>query len=231
MVEVDRMMMEDYKIDLLQMMENAGRNLAQLAQHFLEKSPDSTGHIAVLAGSGGNGGGALVSARHLANRGHAVFIVLVKESKYYRGAAAHQLEIVQRMQIPVIDFSEIEKWTHVRLILDGLIGYSLQGKAHGIAAKVIQWANAQQSPAIALDVPSGMDATSGRGQAPVVVADATLTLALPKKGFVNPHAGKYYGRLFLGDISVPPALYVELGITTTPLHLFAKASILSLKLE
>ena len=64
MREVDRAMVEDFHIELVQMMENAGRNLADLAvRHF---GPRST---VVLAGSGGNGGGGLVAARHLANRG------------------------------------------------------------------------------------------------------------------------------------------------------------------
>ena len=64
MLEVDRIMIEDLEIELIQMMENAGRNLAQL---ILDRyNPDT---VTVLAGSGGNGGGGLVAARHLANRG------------------------------------------------------------------------------------------------------------------------------------------------------------------
>ena len=62
MIEVDRAMIEDYKIELIQMMENAGRNLAQLArERFLNGDPLRK-NVVVLAGTGGNGGGALVCA-------------------------------------------------------------------------------------------------------------------------------------------------------------------------
>ena len=63
MIEVDRAMVEDYHIELMQMMENAGRNLAHLARdRFLDGDPDGKS-VVVLAGTGGNGGGALVAAR------------------------------------------------------------------------------------------------------------------------------------------------------------------------
>ena len=63
MREVDRAMIEDYGISLVQMMENAGRNLAQLARRrFLDGDPRQR-HVVVLAGAGGNGGGGLVCAR------------------------------------------------------------------------------------------------------------------------------------------------------------------------
>ena len=75
MREVDRMMIDEFRIDLTQMMENAGRNLADLAQQLFAPSD-----AVVLAGPGGNGGGGLVAARHLANRGVAVQVVLGKTS-------------------------------------------------------------------------------------------------------------------------------------------------------
>jgi len=67
MIEVDRAMMEDYKIELIQMMENAGRCLAALARDRFLASEPAGKRITVLAGSGGNGGGALVAARRLSN--------------------------------------------------------------------------------------------------------------------------------------------------------------------
>src|SRR5262249_40569114 len=71
MREVDRVMVEDLHIELVQMMENAGRSLAELAIDRF-----SPGSVTVLAGPGGNGGGGLVAARHLANRGCQVQVVL-----------------------------------------------------------------------------------------------------------------------------------------------------------
>ncbi len=85
MVEVDRVMVEDFRIELMQMMENAGRNLALLAgKRFLDGDPSGK-RVAILAGSGGNGGGALVCARHLHNWGGGVQVLLAKpEDRFYR---------------------------------------------------------------------------------------------------------------------------------------------------
>ena len=76
MVEVDRLMIEEYKITLLQMMENAGRNLASLANSIFLDPTTSRSNIVVLAGTGGNGGGALACARRLLNWGYEVSVYL-----------------------------------------------------------------------------------------------------------------------------------------------------------
>lgn len=94
MREVDRAMTEDFGIELVQMMENAGRNLADLA--WTRYRP---GTVVVLAGPGGNGGGGLAAARHLLNRGADVTVVLSKGE--LAPVPAHQLAIARRMGIPV----------------------------------------------------------------------------------------------------------------------------------
>ncbi|MFQ5409356.1 MAG: NAD(P)H-hydrate epimerase, partial [Anaerolineales bacterium] len=101
MREVDRAMIEDYHIELIQMMENAGRNLAQLARaRFLSGDPRGK-HVAVLAGSGGNGGGALVCARRLHNWGARVQVLVTKPDADFTPVPAHQLDVLRRMQVPV----------------------------------------------------------------------------------------------------------------------------------
>lgn len=97
MIEVDRAMIENYQIDLIQMMENAGRNLAHLARvRFLEGNPSGK-HVVVLAGRGGNGGGAMVCARRLSNWGASVEVRLAAKPESYSGVPAHQLRILSRM--------------------------------------------------------------------------------------------------------------------------------------
>ena len=86
MVEVDRLMVENYKISLIQMMENAGRNLGELAKNIFFRNGIRNKKIAVFAGSGGNGGGALVSARRLHIKGADVNIFLTKPEEKYSGS-------------------------------------------------------------------------------------------------------------------------------------------------
>src|SRR5499425_3680956 len=95
MREVDRVMVEDLHIELIQMMENAGRNLAELA--ITRFSP---GSVTVLAGPGGNGGGGLVAARHLANRGCQVQAVLSEPGRL-TPVPAHQADILARMGVTI----------------------------------------------------------------------------------------------------------------------------------
>ena len=209
---VDRAMVEDLHIELVQMMENAGRNLAELA--ITRFSPTS---VTVLAGPGGNGGGGMVAARHLANRGCQVQVVL-SEPDRLTPVPAHQADILTRMGITIASRAPTAD-----LVVDALIGYSLRGGAGGVAAQLITWANGQAAPVLALDTPSGLDLTTGTAGSPTVGASATLTLALPKIGLLDaPSAGE----LYLADISVPPLVYQRMGITVPPL--FRQSSLLQI---
>ncbi|MEM9261105.1 MAG: NAD(P)H-hydrate epimerase, partial [Bacteroidota bacterium] len=208
MIEVDRLMIEEYGILLMQMMENAGRCLAILARdRFLEGRVGGR-HIAVLAGTGGNGGGALVAARRLRAWGAKVSVFLSKPEGM-REIPQHQLGIVQRMGVPVSTATELPQDHEYDLILDGIIGYSIQGNPRGNTKALIEWANQQATPTLSLDTPSGLDLTSGTIYSPTIAAAATLTLALPKHGLFAEGVAAVRGELYLGDISVPPALYAE----------------------
>ncbi len=92
------------------------------------------------------------------------------------------------------------------LIIDGIIGYSLQGAPRGAAAEMINWVNRLDTPVLSLDIPSGLDAGTGEIHSPAIHATATMTLALPKTGLRQPGA-ENVGELYLADIGVPPELY------------------------
>lgn len=224
MVEVDRAMMDDLHIELLQMMENAGRALADLARaRYLAGDPRGR-RVVVLAGTGGNGGGALVAARRLHGWGADVRVIVSADDAAFAPVPAHQLGIIRRMEIPVVAPHAIESFTP-ELVLDGVIGYALRDAPRGEAATLIRWANAQAAPSLALDVPSGMDATTGEIRDPAIRADATLTLALPKTGLLQPAAAPYVGALYVADIGVPPSLYARPGLDLLIGPIFAHADI------
>jgi len=222
MIEVDRAMIEDYHIELIQMMENAGRAFAELARRQMRGAVQ--GHsVVVLCGNGNNGGGGMTAARRLHNWGANVIVALTKSADEFRGVPAHQLDILQRMGIPILDSASHLPLT-CDLILDAIIGYSLSGSPRGAAAELIRWANAQPAPILALDTPSGLDLTSGTIHDPTIRAAATLTLALPKMGLLQPEAKPFVGELYLADISVPRELYAKMGIAVPPI--FAERDII-----
>lgn len=228
MVEVDRVMIDDYRIELVQMMENAGRNLAHLARtRFLDGDPRGR-RVVALAGTGGNGGGALVAARRLHNWGADVAAFLATPGARLGPVPAHQLDILVRMGVSTHAAAELANASDADLILDGVIGYSLRGAPYGSAATMIAWANAHPAPTLSLDVPSGVDIGKGVAFEPAIRATATMTLALPKEGLRARRVAAYVGELYLADIGVPPELYAEPGLKLDVGPLFAEAEILRL---
>lgn len=201
MREVDRIMVDDLGIDLAQMMEHAGANLARLA---LERF--SPGSVIVLAGTGGNGGGGLVAARHLANRGVKVTVVITRPD--LTGAAERQARTLRAMEIPFADDP-----LDADLVVDALIGYSLDGDPRDRPAELIDWANHQSAPVLSLDVPSGLDTALGIIGDPCIRATATMTLALPKTGLGL--APTVVGELYVADIGVPGSVYAAFGVEVT----------------
>ncbi|MEK7325537.1 MAG: NAD(P)H-hydrate epimerase, partial [Chloroflexota bacterium] len=203
MAEVDRLMIEEYGIMLIQMMENAGRNLAELARRMLDGQLAGR-HIVVLCGAGNNGGGGMVAARHLHNRGANVEVKFVGGLARLKDVPAHQWRILQTMALAKNDDPDLGQ---ADLIIDALIGYGLSGDPRGATAEWIVQANGSGRPILALDTPSGLDATSGAPGNPGIRARATLTLALPKTGLLKANARHFVGDLYLADIGVPPELY------------------------
>ena len=207
MREVDRAMIEDFGISLVQMMENAGRNLAHLArQRFLDGDPPER-RVVVLAGTGGNGGGGLVCARRLRNWGAEVQVWMTAPSSDLADVPLHQLGILQRMGISIIVGGELLVLPPADLLVDSMIGYSLTGAPTGLVATLIDAANNHGASILALDVPSGVDTTTGAAGGRAIRAKATLTLAMPKVGLRAETAKQHIGELYLADISVPPELY------------------------
>jgi len=206
MREVDRIAVEENGPSLLQMMENAGRSLAALAMHLLGDHWRRS-RIVVLAGSGGNGGGGICAARHLANRSVDVAVCLA-EPERLTAASSFQRRIFRTTAGR--EFNDLRHLTQSPdLILDGLIGYGLKGAPTGKTADLIEWANETGVPILALDVPSGINATDGNAPSIFVKPKWTLTLALPKTGLSKENSGE----LFLADLGIPESVYRQVGLS------------------
>ena len=211
MIEVDRVMVEDLRIDLIMMMEHAGRHLARLVVDLANPTT-----VIVYAGAGGNGGGGLVAARHLANMGVDVTVNLDRSADQLEGVAGRQHDIVRRMGLALTPRD------HADVAIDALIGYSLRGAPVGTSAELIEQIPQTADVVVSLDTPSGLNVTTGETPGVAVRADATLTLALPKTGL---RTAPEVGDLFLADIAVPPQVMRDLGKQPAP---FTDSSILQI---
>jgi NAD(P)H-hydrate epimerase len=226
MNEVDRLMTDCYGITLTQMMENAGRNLAKLTRKMLGGDIQNR-KICVFTGSGNNGGGGLVAARHLSNWGAEVTVILSTPADRLKPIPEFQLEIIRHLPISVVkagSFMKFIEWNSCNFIIDAIFGYGLNREPAGLTAKIIKKINDLNCQVLSLDAPSGLDTSSGTKFEHIVEADATLTLALPKTGLLTPEAKKYMGKLYIGDISVPPILYSRLGVEVNT-NLFARNAV------
>ena len=205
MIEVDRIATENTGPNLFQMMENAGRNLALSAIDILG-SDWKNSKIIILCGTGGNGGGGICAARHLANRNANVKICLTEKNKFGT-VPAYQHKVYRSTKGEEIVLSKLQ-YENPDLIIDAIIGYSLKSPPRGNSLEMINWANSQPSKTLSLDVPSGVDTTTGETPGKFIKADRTLTLALPKTGLLTELAGD----LYLADIGIPEKTYTIAGI-------------------
>ena len=224
MSRVDRIMVDDFGVTVLQLMEVAGQAVAAWTRERVLGGDARGKTVLVLAGSGGNGGDGMVAARFLHGwGGHpAVWLSHDAATLQAQGAAAHQLRSLRSLDLPIYSPSEPGLFQpgalpDADLIVDALLGFGLTGPPSGAAARLITAANAHPAPVLAVDLPSGLDARTGHPYDPCIRADATLTLALPKTGLLSPTAQSVIGELAVADIGIPPAVYARLGVHVEPL--------------
>lgn len=205
MREIDRIATEETGPNLFQMMENAGCNLASLTLKILGERWKSA-RVVVLAGGGANGGGAICAGRHLANRDVRVELCIADPERMNE-ASSFQRKIFQSTGGQEVEARHVWK-SAPDLILDGLIGYGLKGAPRGTVADLIQWADDCGAQIVSLDVPSGVDASSGQSRGKFIKPGRTMTLALPKTGLLPERSGE----LFLSDIGIPAGAYHRVGL-------------------
>lgn len=223
-----RLLAEEYHVSLLQTLENSGRALAELARGLLE-GEIADRPIVVLAGRGNNGAGGLAAARHLLNWGAWVQVVCSHDAAAYAGEPAQQLAALQAMGAALAWAEDGWELPPCDLLIDAVIGSGLHGAPREPARYLIQLANSNAAPILSLDAPSGVDLGTGTCCSPHVQAAATLVLGLPLSGLREPQGAMPCGELFLADIGVPAALYVQLDVDA-PL-LFARNAIVPLHVE
>ncbi len=208
MKDIDGSAIQYYGIDVASLMENAGLATALLARHMCGGVFRSK-RIACLTGKGNNGGDGLVAARHLHNWGAEMTVVLSSGREDLGEAVKRNLATAEALGVPVS--GPDAPLEGLDLLLDALLGYSSKGPPREPMASLILRANASNVPILAVDIPSGMDPDTGFPYEPCIRAEATITLGLPKTGFLNPGSASNAGALYLGDVSLPRESYLKTG--------------------
>jgi NAD(P)H-hydrate epimerase len=224
MREVDRLTTERYGIPSLQLMENAGKHVANAV--LREFSPRSPQRVAVLCGKGNNGGDGLVAARLLHGAGALVRVLLFGAVEELRGDAKANF---QRSRETGNEIAHIENeaawqsaWPEVAradVIVDALLGTGLRGPATGVVAQAIEEINrfsrnvTAPRPALilAVDTPSGLPSDGPAAEGPVLAAHKTVTFTAPKVGQLISTGSPAVGSLEVRSIGSPSILIEKTG--------------------
>jgi len=219
MQELDRKAMEAYRIPGIVLMENAGRGVTEVISNTFADLQKK--RIAIIAGKGNNGGDGFVIARHLLNQGVLVKVFLLADPKALRGDAETNFHIFLRMKGEVIpvpsskDYQKIKKdLEKFDLLIDGIFGTGLDAEVRGYYREVIDHLNTLQKPIVAIDIPSGLDANTGKPLGTAIRASLTITFGLPKVGHLISPGLDYVGVVKVIDIGIPRRLVEEEEIHT-----------------
>ena len=216
MRELDRRAVEEFGVPSIELMENAGRRVSEAVQDLLGDIEGK--RVVVAAGRGNNGGDGFVAARHLRDAGADVAVFLLGDPAEVCGDAKINLDILLKTGLPVrpiTSVSEIEtSLADCHTVIDAIFGTGLKGDVTGLAAEIINAINAANRPVLAVDLPSGLDADTGKIWGVCVQADCTVAFALPKIGLLTYPGAAYVGELLVGDIGIPKQLHEEINVET-----------------
>jgi hydroxyethylthiazole kinase-like uncharacterized protein yjeF len=208
MAAMDRMTIEEVGIPGVVLMENAGRGACEIMwRHF----PDlATQRVLILAGGGNNGGDGFVIARHLWQRQVQVKVCCLRKVSDYRGDARINLEVLRKLGVPMEVTGDAESIPQLRqqltasdLVVDAILGTGLKAAVRGFYREVIDLVNGLGGPVFAVDLPSGLDATTGLPLGVCVRARVTATFGLAKIGQLVTPGCSFVGDLEVVDIGLP----------------------------
>ena len=183
----------------LVLMERAGRSVARAAQRV---SGGPYGRRAVVVcGKGSNGGDGFVAARQLQRAGMSVSCAL-SGAEDVQGATRHHLELIESEGMALRPFTD-HRLEGCDVIVDALFGTGFRGRAEGEPARVIEAINAAPAPVVSVDVPSGVNGSTGVAEGPSVLASVTVAMGAEKLGTANSAGAVRAGRVEIADIGIP----------------------------
>ncbi len=208
MREIDKRSIEEFGISELVLMENAGRKVAEAVCKVLKTISKKS--VCILAGSGNNGGDALVTARYLSNAGARIKIFLIGNKNHRTESLNVQMKTLRAMGVEIQVLESDRAWERLQVtlrfsdaIVDGILGTGFTGQLRPSVLRLVRLVNSTNKPVISIDIPTGVEADSGQVGEAAVKATCTVSLGLPKFGHFICSGGSYTGELIVDDIGIP----------------------------
>ncbi|MEO0227458.1 MAG: NAD(P)H-hydrate dehydratase [candidate division WOR-3 bacterium] len=206
MKEIDTWAQNFLGIPGIVLMENAGRGCVEVLKRYFKLNDLN---VLIICGPGNNGGDGMVIARHLKNQGSNVSVLLLCRAEQLKGDALLNYTILKKSKIKVLEVNSVLKLTEVfasfpaDCIVDAIFGTGFKGKPAGIYKKAIELINHSEKFVLSVDIPSGINGDTGDFEEICVVADATVTMCLPKRGIYLFPGRASCGSVYVVDIGVP----------------------------
>ena len=212
MADLDREAMDRFAIPGLILMENAGLQVVRYIESL--RTGPWRGRVVICCGRGNNGGDGFVIARHLARLGYRPAVWAMGPLSAYSGDAAVNYEILLKQGYPVSQVTErnpqeMQELGEEDIIVDALLGTGLKKDVSGLFAAMIGAINESRAPVLAVDIPSGVCADSGKIMGTAVKAQHTVTFALPKRGLLLYPGAACAGRVVAAEIGIPAQLTAD----------------------
>jgi ADP-dependent NAD(P)H-hydrate dehydratase / NAD(P)H-hydrate epimerase len=210
---IDRWAIDVCGVPSLDLMERAGAGVARTVERLVPDGP-----VVVVCGTGNNGGDGLVLARLLRDASRRVTVVLAGSPARLTGDAQANLERLPG-EGPLDLAQGADALAGASVIVDALLGTGFAGEPHGAVAEAIDAIEACSVPVVSVDVPSGVDASTGVVSGAAVHARATVTFHAAKPGLWI-HPGKAHaGEVEVLDIGIPHRSEIGVGRSEAPLDL------------
>ncbi|MEK6711348.1 MAG: NAD(P)H-hydrate dehydratase [Nitrospinota bacterium] len=215
MARVDARAAEEFDIPSACLMETAG---GRAAGAIWERFGRPGLRVLVVCGKGNNGGDGFVIARYLLNRGAQVRVMTLFPPEEAAGDPALFLNVLRKMEAPIEGVGPGEAGrlqaaaAESDLVVDAILGTGFTPPARGLVGEAIEALARVSTPIAAVDIPSGLDATTGQAEPPHLSARLTLTFAMLKRGHLLMPAAEHAGEVVLLDIGIPEACVLEEGI-------------------
>ena len=207
----------DCGVSTLQLMEIAGWQVARLAWTWMG---GRIAGVTVVAGHGNNGGDGLVAARELATWGCTVRALVVADEARVGGIVRSHVESARSCGVDVRVSPDVTAAhgviTGSGLIIDAILGTGLRSEPRAPQASAIRAINDSGVPVLSVDVPSGLDATSGTAFDPCIRATLTCTLTAMKHGLRSVAGSAHAGEVWVADIGMPAAAWERAGLPRPP---------------
>lgn len=209
----DEIAIRSYGIPGLLLMENAGRGVADIIKRSY--GPLQGKRILVFCGKGNNGGDGFVVARLLQNEGAKIEVVLLVSPRQLSGDSKTNYSILKKIAAKSRSVFSIHRFTpgllqrksRPDIIIDGIFGTGFTGVPKKQFANVIDWINKQDAPIISIDIPSGVNGSTGEVKGTAVKATTTVTMGALKTGLLCYRGREHSGEIRVVDIGIPSRVF------------------------